>query len=379
MLNVWQILKWSFEHMFFGKHPEKDHLGKLWKKESSRASLAGTPLTPDRKKGVLWAITGDGEYFQNEFKLAGSSHNQCCFNCDANKSDIPLNDFRATAAWRATVKERKGTTPTTHLVGQIPGVSGNTFTYDVMHILELGVTSHCVANCLFDFIVKDKDSHLGDTQEVRCKTIFGKILEQYQEQGIEASNRIGKLSLSNFCNPKAKYDSFPDLSGFKARHIRYLLPCVLEICKDRQIKKDEYTLHRVKVLLNLEKVYCIMEQHHLHLPLGAAEAMLKATDLCLQHYVVCSKMMMNKGLLQWNTVHKHHLFAHIPAQAEFLNPRFVSTYSGETMVGFMASLGHACLAGAPAWLVSEKVAWRFRLGIWLRLSGHDLKDDLPEE
>ena len=41
-------------------------------------------------------------------------------------------------------------------------------------------------------------------------------------------------------------------------------------------------------------------------------------------------------------------------QAQFLNPKYVSIYGGETMVGHMASLAHAVLNGTPAHPVSEK-------------------------
>ena len=69
----------------------------------------------------------------------------------------------------------------------------------------------------------------------------------------------------------------------------------------------------------------------------------------------------------------------MPDQFRYLNCRFVSTYSGETMVGFMASLGHSCLNGTPPHLVPTKVAWRFRLGMHLRLSHNCELMDSEEE
>ena len=171
-----------------------------------------------------------------------------------------------------------------------------------------------------------------------------------------------------------KYDCFPDLSGFKARQVRYLVPCFLEICKDQLVKGDDYTQHRMRRLQNLEGMYSCMEAHHLHMPKHAFQAFKKHTDLCLQHYSRCSTISIEKGFLQWNTIHKHHLTAHLPAQAEFINPRFVTTYSGETMVGLMASLAHTCLNGTVAFLVPKKVCWRFRLGMWLRLANNDGED-----
>ena len=371
MHQVWKVLQWSFSYMFFGKHPEKDHLGMKWAPKSWRASKAGAHLSESALHGWLFAITGDGEYFQNEFKLKGASHNDCCFNCSANKSTIPHNDFRATAKWRGTVVRHAGTCPTDHLVSQVPGVVGECFAYDCLHVLEEGVAAHTIANCCFDFVIRPG---WPGTQEDKCKALFHKVLEQYQELGIDSSNRIGMLKASNFCNPKKKYDCFPDLSGFKARQIRYLVPCFLEICKDQVVKGDDYTQHRMKCLENLEGMYSCMEAHHLHMPEHAFQAFKKYTDLCLQHYSRCSKISIKKSLLQWNTIHKHHLSAHLPAQAEFINPRFVTTYSGETMVGLMASLAHSCLNGTAAFLVPEKVCWRFRLGMWLRLANNDGED-----
>ena len=106
--------------MFFGKHPEKDHLGMKWNPKSWRASKAGVHLSESALHGWLFAITGDGEYFQNEFKLKGHSFNDCCFNCSANKSIIPHKDFRATAKWRGTVVRHAGKCPTDHLVSPRP-------------------------------------------------------------------------------------------------------------------------------------------------------------------------------------------------------------------------------------------------------------------
>ena len=252
-------------------------------------------------------------------------------------------------------------------MSQVRGVVGECFAYDCLHVLEEGVASHAIANCCFDFVIKPG---WPGTQEDKCKALFHKVLGQYQELGIASSNRIGMLKVS-FCNPKQKYDCFPDLSGFKARQVRYLVPCFLEICKDQLVKGDDYTQHRMRRLQNLEGMYSCMEAHHLHMPKHAFQAFKKHTDLCLQHYSRCSTISIEKGILQWNTIHKHHLTAHLPAQAEFINPRFVTTYSGETMVGLMASLAHTCLNGTVAFLVPKKVCWRFRLGMWLRLANND--------
>ena len=354
--------------MFYGKFPEKDHAGRDWPAKSARATTAGKKLNSHNFCGCIWAITGDGEHFQNELKLAGWSHNNCCFSCHCNKSDLPFNDFRASAEWRKTVVQHKGATPTKHEISKVPGVNGHSFCYDTLHILEEGVTSHVIANIMFDMVIHGEVD--GATQELRIKTLFKKLCGQYEELGINSSNQVRRLQLSTFCNPKKKYDNFPELSGVKARHIRYLVSPFVQLCQE-MCDDGSYKKHRLQCITSLEKMYTALETEGLHPPHQAYKDYKKSTDLCLLHYSKLAKIAISKHLLQWSTVHKHHLACHMPDQLRFLNCKFVSTYSGETMVGFMASLGHSCLNGTPPHMVSAKVAWRYRLGMHLRLTHGD--------
>lgn len=206
MTAVWEVLVWSFQHMFYGKHPEFDHQGKAWAVKSKRAQAAGIHLQAGKLRGCLFCISADGEYFQNEFKLAGASHNECCFNCKANKSDVPYNDFRPAAAWRKTIVQHKDKTPTSHPLKKIPGVNGHSFHYDTLHNLEEGVAAHAVGNAMFDLVCRT--GGFPGTQEEALQTLYKKIAQQYVEQGIESSNRIKRLTFSSFCNAKSKFDNF---------------------------------------------------------------------------------------------------------------------------------------------------------------------------
>ena len=181
------------------------------------------------------------------------------------------------------------------------------------------------------------------TQEDKCKALFHKVLEQYQQLGIASSNRIGMLKVSNFCNPKKNMIVSQTCLVSRPGKSDIWYPVGWRFARTQVVKGDDYTQHRMKCLQNLEGIYSCMEAHHLHMPEDAVQAFKKHTDLCLLHYSRCSTISIEKGFLQWNTIHKHHLTAHLPAQAEFINLRFVTTYSGETMVGLMASLPGPCM------------------------------------
>ena len=141
-----------------------------------------------------------------------------------------------------------------------------------------------------------------------------KIQEKYHELGTEASNKINRLTMSNFCDPKNKSKKFRDLSGMKARKIRYLVPVAMELALELKDDDHPYSKHRYLWLKHLNKVYELIDAATgtLHFSQGQVQDYKKATDLMLQHYTACSTTCMSKGLLQWNTVHKHHLCAHTP-------------------------------------------------------------------
>lgn len=300
MHHIWRALAWSFEALFRGVHPVADHQGDPWPAGSARARLQGGFLCPAKLRGVVFALSGDGDYFQNEYKLPGSSFNDCCFSCKANKSDVPFNDFRPNADWRSTVIRHEGSCPADHLVATIPGVVGETLAYDTLHILEEGVTAHILANCCFDFVMKP--GWVGG-QDVKMKALFHRVLQQYEELCIASENRIGRLQPSNFCNPKNKFGQFPSMSGIKARHLRYLVPCFREICDHEKDERKPYTVHRWSCLHHMEIVYQCLEKASLHLDPGARRRIASSMDLCLQHYTKCCKLCMQEGFLQWNITH----------------------------------------------------------------------------
>ena len=101
--ELWAVVHWSCVALLEGRHPHTDHLGHEWPAGSSRAKLAGKPLHPDGLRGVVWGVSGDLDFFSKELGLPHPAANEFCFRCTANRSDKPWNDFRETAAWRATV------------------------------------------------------------------------------------------------------------------------------------------------------------------------------------------------------------------------------------------------------------------------------------
>ncbi|CAE7327369.1 unnamed protein product [Symbiodinium sp. CCMP2456] len=355
-------------------------LQKFWSEHNkSDPKLKGNPISKQKmEKYVPFVVHGDGGAFQRNDSINVLSMRSLLSAANVglsqfllfsipkacvNKSD-DIEEDTMHHIWRALAWSFEALFRGVHPVADHQGV--------VFALSGDGVTAHILANCCFDFVMKP--GWVGG-QDVKMKALFHRVLQQYEELCIASENRIGRLQPSNFCNPKNKFGQFPSMSGIKARHLRYLVPCFREICDHEKDERKPYTVHRWSCLHHMEIVYQCLEKASLHLDPGARRRIASSMDLCLQHYTKCCKLCMQEGFLQWNITHKHHLSCHLAAQAQYLNPKFVSTYTGETMVGYMASLGHACLNGTPPHLVPEKVCWRFRLGMWLKLLGQDFAED----
>ena len=73
------------------------------------------------------------------------------------------------------------------------------------------------------------------------------------------------------------------------------------------------------------------------------------------------------GKFTWHIVPKHHYVAHMPDQAALVNPRFTWCYGSESMVGRISRLGQSCLAGTPAYLVSQSLMQKYVVAMHLQL------------
>ena len=131
-------LAWSFKVMYQGACPKKDKRG------GSMDAQKGRRFRP----GWLWGITGDLEWFASEFQFPFPGNNYICPYCLADQklkdSTRPFNDFRPSAAWRASaltpakLQEEYGA----HPLLKLPTANALAVKLDVLHALDLGVAAY---------------------------------------------------------------------------------------------------------------------------------------------------------------------------------------------------------------------------------------------
>ena len=83
----------------------------------------------------------------------------------------------------------------------------------------------------------------------------------------------------------------------------------------------------------LQKYYQVLQNGLLFLDEDELQALDVAVYACLANYTYLAHSAMTSGLVRYNVVHKHHMFAHIPAvaRATGINPRAVDTYTEEVL------------------------------------------------
>ena len=144
--KLMETVAWSFSCLREGVAPKKDVEGKKMERERGKKF----------RKGWLWAITGDLEFFASEFGFPYPGANELCAWCKADQnlseSTHPYTDFRACASWRGTVLSPSQLMAKwgSHCLFKSEGISPSTVKLDLLHTLDLGVAAYMHGSVLVE-------------------------------------------------------------------------------------------------------------------------------------------------------------------------------------------------------------------------------------
>lgn len=318
-------------------------------------------------KGIIWVAPADCDHLSKDYGLPHHSKNQPCMRCKGNKSDIPISDVRPSAKWRhhCYTPEQLAREPlTTHWLLTAPGVGHFSFVYDTMHCLDIGVSSHVVANVFHDCIYKD----FAGTKPTKMKLLNERMVQGYNELNISHTYRVRKLEFQYFGSISSPHQNYPELmsSAIKAAQTRHLVPVCLWILEKHCDATTEYQKRRLYCVKALSDLYGIIDRSPLFLSDEDHILYKKTTQKFLLHYLELSKMAAaTSGLVgkyQWSFVPKFHYMEHIAEDSAYISPKAVWCYSGESMVGTTTRLAQACLSGMAPHNVPKTVVSKYRLG-----------------
>ena len=217
--TIWKWISWSLTALFHNKWPAKDPWGHDILDSSALFCKVGLNILPDGFFCVLIGILGDMEFFQNELGLNHQGSHTPCHLCKCNRDDIPWNDFSSKAAWRATQKTGAQKS-LTHPLFKVPGVTAHSTCLDVLHVMDLGFTSHCLGNIIFDLVVYI----LPGNRQQNLKEVWTFIQSNQRES--DHGKQLSHFTLQHFCNTSKIFKTYPQMHHLKAAQCRMLVPVV---------------------------------------------------------------------------------------------------------------------------------------------------------
>ena len=282
------------------------------------------------RRGIIWSIVGDLEFFSSEFQSPTAMSNYPCAYCWASNffgdNEAPFTDFRSgeeflvilgwiapallaqtihflamlcrtEAAWRATQEMPEVEQP----LMTVSGVTPDTIKLDLLHLVDLGIAAHLYGNLIWDLL---EDHTGGSSRQSKLAVVNNQVANAYKSCQMPAGKRLQRLHLSDIC---AGGDDYPMLRHCKGRRIRYFRTVAIELASHHTGTASGPK--RMQAVKAMDAVYALAD-----LPTSSYSAaeFLKFKKVCeslLGNYGWLAKQAMKQKLCRYSITQKHHMFA----------------------------------------------------------------------
>lgn len=365
--------QWSFNAALEGIHPLCDENGGCLA-DPQEQSLAGTPLTQNKYKFVIWAITGDHEHHSNFFQMPHWASHHWCWCCNCNKLEPGMDglEFGAMKKWvdRDVAAElAKRLSP--HPIFNIKGVTSFNIEHDPLHVLYCnGVLSHFFGSFLHTLMYHGKGRQ-AQPPEHRLQVIWQRMQELYKELG--SKTRMTTLQMNMITDRKAPHANFPTLKA-KGSETKYMVAVFAKLAEELDVGTPESTW-RKNAARSIHK-FCKLLDDAPIVPSDSQAKIAKDTMAeFLKNYCLLNAWAKASERHLYHLVPKFHMAWHMAKSFHHLNPRYTWTFKTEDYVGKVSKLAHDCTFGCARTNVSRPISWKYRDCVHLRLSRGDFLDD----
>ncbi len=355
--RLWRWIVWDLRALVTNFFDTKDPWG-----EQLPDGFPSGPVLPHDWFAWLFGMEGDNDYFQNELGLPHSANmppNPACHMCNCMKDISSRNwfNFAASAPWRS---DRPRFPASSHEINDVEGMNGYGFLLDWLHIMDLGISSHCCGNVIYDAVFRKM---AGVPRERAVARVLNKIKEAESSHG----KSLERLHEKDFTNPRRHLRTYPCLTHVKGAEVRHIIPGVLLVARTYSDGSDE-SQHQILMMESLMDMYEIIYGAGIRLDVDEYTRLQASFSSFAMHYTWLSNYSVAQGRCMYSVTAKFHYACHMINFSNCINPRYVWTYGGEDFVGRMARLGHMCLFGTPIQKLTLVMAERYRVGMHLRLT-----------
>jgi len=367
------VMVWSFQALFEGKHPHTDWNGAAFAPGHPLAELAGKNIFGQGFRCLVWTLLGDLEYFANTLGYPHWQNHEFCWLCNASKIDASRNwlDFTLEPGWQLKSADAHQACPSTQhkLVNGLPGVlPGFLPAIDILHCLDQGVSLRLAGGSLHFWVFDGPSSEA----QAKLQSIWVEIRAAYDTLGTR--EKLTNLYLSMFTNIKYPFASPPVLKC-KAAECRHLIPALAIVARARLKPEDAMSVHIAAALERLATFYLTLHgSKNMVLDIETAATARQALKNLLLH---CSWLNHHGDMGTCNRFHivpKFHFASHLADSCLFLNPAKSWTYKNEDWVGQLAIIALSCAHGTASHKLPLTLMSKYRLMLHLRLK-HQIHTD----
>ena len=343
---LWKRLAWAFNALIDGVLPKRDWAGNKLS-EGGRRLANGWKLAPIH-------LRGDWEFFTQACGFPSStSVPNMCWLCNASPHEGPLcwTDGASTAGWRPTLRSHEDYLAELEATGrQLPGLFAiktlrlEGIMADVLHSMDLGVTSHVVANIMVEVM---QGSHWSGAKPDRLRTLQ-KHLDAYYREVREEHKIDGKLSQNRIQIPA----DWPRFKG-KAAACRKLAKYGLRLAQEFNSGSAHDRL-RLGVAQALCEMYDLFAGASLFLSDAARAQLEQLSIVFMAMYGRLSVEAITQGIRMWKMSPKFHLQQHICEHQSWVNPRVAWTYADEDLQRLLKGVATSCHPLNTAHMVLHK-------------------------
>ncbi len=366
--RLFEVLAWSFAALAAGEFPACDEQGRPFDggHHPLRARLAGRPLTAAGWRGCFSELRGDWKFLREALKLEQHyGRNALCHLCSACKRTPPLyTDFRRTAAHRGTLVDNREwlavalAKPDPSPLVSVPGFSIWQAQFDIMHTVDLGILQVAVPSALAELTAPG-----------------GRFAGESLQERLDAATRHYRAwcrehRIPSVAKPftRAWVDGpFPHITQLQAKAavLRAMAYWVREVCVEAA--EGPHGRLRAACFEALTRADVVCRRASRHLQADERASLAQAVEHVLVTYNALAVEATAAGVARWRVLPKHHALSHIGYDNAGVNPRSISCYPDEDMVGRMKRIYTRChgltapTRGLARYIILAGLRWQHQL------------------
>ena len=205
---------------------------------------------------------------------------------------------------------------------------------DPAHMLDKGISPNMIGSLFKDLTYEKALAPRGVLSD-QVLVLWNLTQKFYDDTKV--GDRLNKLELKDYCNPKSPHSNYPVFNAGSMTKCRRLVPFAAQLSRDFNLgsRRDA---HRQCAFEALERVYNIILTGPDHLPDQTVSNLRSTIDDFLAHQAWLNKQGLERNVFVYNCTIKSHYLWHLGEDSKWQNPRLGWTYQDEDFVGRIAAL-----------------------------------------